>query len=294
MTSCTEKSHHNSRAQSAALNELQRVWVHSRLPFCSEMEKHHLTTEFNLPISTLEGINMKIDIWSDIICPFCYIGKRKLELALEQTGIDAVIEWRSFELDPAAPRSFGAPLPDVLQKMYGFNKSQAIGMLMHEELDARRVGLDFQWRIAKPGNTFDAHRLVHLAKQHGIGGEVKERFFRAFFTEGQDIGDQQILRALAIEAGLVAEEVDAVLAGDRFTDEVRADEQAAKEREISGVPYYLINGQVALPGARRVEEFVQVLREQQAQLTPQSTSGEPQDSASAEAGMCKDGVCAIR
>ena len=237
---------------------------------------------------------MKIDIWSDIICPFCYIGKRKLELALEQTGIDAVIEWRSFELDPAAPRSFGAALPDVLQKMYGFSKDQAVGMLMHEEMEARRIGLDFQWRIAKPGNTFDAHRLLHLAKQHDIGGEVKERLFRAYFTEGQDVGDQQVLRALALEMGLEAEEVDAVLAGDRFTDAVRADEQEAKERGISGVPYYLINGKTAVPGARRVEEFVQVLREEQAQLAPQPASGEQQDNAAPEAGVCKDGVCAIR
>lgn len=238
---------------------------------------------------------MKIDIWSDVICPFCYIGKRRLELALEQTGINAVIEWRSFELDPAAPRSFGAPLPEVLQKLYGFSKDQALGMLMHEELDARRIGLNFQWRIAKPGNTFDAHRLVHLAKHHDSGDKVKERLFRAYFTEGQDVGDQQVLRTLAIEMGLAAEEVDTVLASDRFDVEVRADEEEAKQRGISSVPYYLINGQVTLPGARRVEEFVQVLRDQQALITPQTTSDGAQDSgASAEAGMCKDGVCAVR
>ncbi len=240
---------------------------------------------------------MKIDIWSDVICPFCYIGKRKLEAALEQSGIEADIEWHSFELDPAAPRSFGAPLPEVLQKMYGFTYGQAIGMLMHEELEARRMGLDFQWRSAKPGNTFDAHRLIHLAKQHeqqGMGGKLKERLLRAYFSEGQDIGDQLVLRCLAIEMGLDAGEVDAVLAGERFGDAVRADEEEAKQRGISGVPYYLINGQVSLPGMRKVEEFVRVLRDQEAMIAPRATSSEAEGGTAAAAGMCKDGFCEIQ
>ena len=232
---------------------------------------------------------MKIDIWSDVICPFCYIGKRKLEVALEETGIEAAIEWHSFELDPAAPRSFGEALPEVLQKMYGFTREQALGMLMHEELEARRMGLDFQWRSAKPGNTFDAHRLIHLAKQHeqqGMGGKLKERLLLAYFTEGQDIGDQQVLRGLALEVGLGAEEVDAVLASDRFESEVRADEEEARQRGIKGVPYYVINGQATVPGARDVAEFVRVLRDQQAVIAPQAGSD--------DAAMCKDGFCEIQ
>lgn len=236
---------------------------------------------------------MKIDIWSDVICPFCYIGKRKLEAALEQTGITAQIEWHSFELNPSAPRSYGMPLPDVMDHLYGFGRQRALGILNHEEQEARRMGLDFQWRIAKPGNTFDAHRLIHLVRHDGIGDKVKERFLRAYFTEGQEIGDRQVLHALALETGLAAADVDAVLASDRFADEVRADERQAAELGIRGVPYFVIDGQVSVSGARDVEEFVRVLREQEPIASDAASDTEP-DTASDGAAMCGDGFCEVR
>ncbi|AYQ40874.1 DSBA oxidoreductase [Burkholderia aenigmatica] len=236
---------------------------------------------------------MKIDIWSDVICPFCYIGKRKLEAALEQTGIAAQIEWHSFELNPSAPRSYAMPLPDVMNRLYGIDRQRALAILNHEEQEARSMGLDFQWRIARPGNTFDAHRLIHLARHEGIGGQVKERFLRAYFTEGQDIGDRQVLRALALGTGLPADDVDAVLGSDRFADEVRADEQQAVELGIRGVPYFVINGQASVSGARDVADFVRVLREQAAiaAAATQETGPAP---ASDDAGICKDGFCEVR
>ena len=199
---------------------------------------------------------MKIDIWSDVICPFCTIGKRKLELALAQTGINADIEWHSFELNPHAPPSYGMPLPGVLHTLYGMDEDYALGVLAHEEAAARAVGLEFRWRDAKPGNTFDAHRLLHLGKSVGLGGVVKDRFLRAYFSEGQEIGNPAVLRVLAQEAGLEAAAIDEVLASDLYADAVRADERRAAELGIRGVPYFLIDGQMAIAGAQDVTEFV--------------------------------------
>lgn len=206
---------------------------------------------------------MKIDIWSDVICPFCTIGKRKLELALAQTGINADIEWHSFELNPHAPPSYGMPLPGVLHTLYGMDEDYALGVLAHEEAAARAVGLEFRWRDAKPGNTFDAHRLLHLGKSVGLGGVVKDRFLRAYFSEGQEIGNPAVLRVLAQEAGLEAAAIDEVLASDLYTDAVRADERRAAELGIRGVPYFLIDGQMAIAGAQDVTEFVRVLQARQ-------------------------------
>ena len=206
---------------------------------------------------------MKIDIWSDVICPFCTLGKRKLELALAQTGINADIEWHSFELNPHAPPSYGMPLPGVLHTLYGMDEDYALGVLAHEEAAARAVGLEFRWRDAKPGNTFDAHRLLHLGKSVGLGGVVKDRFLRAYFSEGQEIGNPAVLRVLAQEAGLEAAAIDEVLASDLYADAVRADERRAAELGIRGVPYFLIDGQVAIAGAQDVTEFVRVLQARQ-------------------------------
>ncbi|MEU6575748.1 DsbA family oxidoreductase [Streptomyces sp. NPDC046805] len=225
---------------------------------------------------------MKIDIWSDVICPFCYIGKRKLELALEKTGIEVEVKWHSFELNPDAPRSYGVPLPDMLSRMYGLSPAQALAVLEQEQREAARVGLDFRWRIAKPGNTFDAHRLLHLADSKGLGDQAEERFSRGYFTEGQDIGDPEALRRMAVESGLAAEDVDAVLSGDRFAAEVRADEHEAHELGIRGVPYFVINGHTTISGARDVEEFERVLREQADWESDEVLEG---------VGMCTDGFC---
>lgn len=226
---------------------------------------------------------MKIDVWSDVICPFCYIGKRRLELALEQTGVDAEIVWHSFELNPAAPASYGTTLPEVMSRAYGASLPQALAVLAHEEEQANSVGLDFQWRSARPGNTFTAHRVLHLAKAHGRGGEAEERFFRAYFSEGEEIGSPDVVRRLALEIGLDAAEVDEVLAGDGYAREVRADEQRAADLGVRGVPFFVVNDAATVSGAQSVEHFAQVLREEAARVR----------SAPSDGALCHDGVCEL-
>lgn len=223
---------------------------------------------------------MKIDVWSDVICPFCYIGKRRLELALERTGIAADVEFHSFELSPDAPRSYGAALPDVMGMMYGASRPQALQVLAHEEAEAASVGLDFQWRTAQPGNTFDAHRLVHLAKSHGLGTAAEERFFRAYFSESEPVGSPEVLRRLALEIGLGADEIDEVLSGDRFADDVRADEQRAMDLGVRGVPFFVIDNDATISGAQSVEAFVAVL---QSQASKAISAG----------AVCHDGYCEL-
>lgn len=221
---------------------------------------------------------MKIEVWSDVICPFCYIGKRKLEAALKQLGLEPEIRWRSFELNPGAPQSYGFSLPELLRRMYGLSPERAQAMLFYEEGEARKMGIDFNWRQAKPGNTFDAHRLLQLARQKGISG-LAERLFHAYFTEGREIGDPDTLRSAALDAGLDARDVEAVLAGDLFADEVRADERKAEELGIHGVPHFIFNNQAVISGAREVSAFVSVLGAEAA--------------AEGAGAICKDGVCEV-
>lgn len=227
---------------------------------------------------------MKIEIWSDIICPFCYIGKRKLEIALAKTGIQADIEWHSFELNPNAPQSYGVPLPEMLNMMYGFSPERALSVLEYEQQTAESVGLDFQWQISKPGNTFNAHRLIHLGNSLSIGDQVKERFLKAYFTEGEEIGNPEVLRRLAIDIGLPEALVDGVLSTNQFSDAVRADEKEAAIIGIRGVPYFLINGDVAIAGAQEIDEFVRVLTEQnEAAINKEKTT--------LNGAQCQDGIC---
>lgn len=225
---------------------------------------------------------MKIDIWSDVICPFCYIGKRKLEIALEQTGITAEIHWHSFELNPSAPVSYGVPLQDVISRMYGLSPSHALGILHHEEQEAARVGLDFQWKNAKPGNTFNAHRLIHLAASKGLGTQAKEHFLHAYFTLGMEIGNPEVLRQLAVEIGLSLDEIDAVLSSNQFADDVRADEKLAAIKGIHGVPYFIINNQAQISGAREISDFVQVLLDQNKRVSTEENFL-----------TCEDGFCQV-
>lgn len=244
---------------------------------------------------------MKIDVWSDIICPFCFIGKRKLEMALKAAGItNATIEFHSFELQPSAPQSFGISLQKLLSSFYGMSEQHALGVLAHEEEAARAVGLDFQWRKAQPGNTFTAHRLLHLARSKGLGLPAEERFMHAYFTEGKAIGDPAVLRDLSLQVGLAAADVDAVLQSQQFAAEVRADERRAASMGVHGVPYFLINGSVAIKGAQDIAEFARVLKEQAAKeptaapplptATATQAAAEPSDSVPAGV-VCTDGVC---
>lgn len=234
---------------------------------------------------------MKVEIWSDVVCPWCAIGKRRFEKALAQFAHrdDVDVRWRSFELDPSAPAELAEDLTDHLAAKYGVGRAQA--EQMHAQMTERAAadGWDFHFEHAKPGNTFNAHRLLHLAADRGLQDAVKERLFGAYLVEGERIGDPETLARIGAEAGLDADEASEVLAGDRYADDVRADEQQARAYGISGVPFYVIDEKYGVSGAQPAEALLQVLDTAWAEahplqvLTPAGGPGE----------ACADGSCTI-
>jgi predicted DsbA family dithiol-disulfide isomerase len=204
---------------------------------------------------------MKVEIWSDIHCPWCYIGKRRFEKALNQfEHRDQVdITWRSFQLDPRAPREYNGTLNDMLAEKKGISPERAQAMHEHVTALAAQEGLDYHFELARVGNSFDAHRLVHLAGEHDLSGKMQERLFRAYFTEGQHVGNADTLAQLAVEVGLDADEVRAMLASDAYAADVRADIQRAGSIGVSGVPFFLFDERYAISGAQPTELFTTAL-----------------------------------
>jgi predicted DsbA family dithiol-disulfide isomerase len=202
-----------------------------------------------------------VEIWSDIACPWCYIGKRRFEAALagyEHAG-EVTYQWRSFELDPGAPPERAGDRAEHLAGKYGIPVEQARAM---EEQMAERAaadGLTFDFSIARAGNTFDGHRVLQLALEHGVQPAMKERLMRAYFTEGELISDHETLVRLAGEVGLDGEEVRAVLAGDRYAAEVREDEQLAQRIGIQGVPFFVADRRFGVSGAQPPEVLQEFL-----------------------------------
>lgn len=194
---------------------------------------------------------LSVDIWSDIVCPWCYVGKRRFEKALAQFAhaSDVVITWHSFELDPRAPKE-SVDLAENLAKKYRRTREQAQQMLDQMTKTAAGEGLEIHFEKAQTSNTFDAHRVLHLAREQGRQAAVKERLMRAYFCEGEPFGDHATLARLAVDAGLDEQEVKAVLASDRYADEVRGDEALAQEIGISGVPFFVIAGRLGISGAQ--------------------------------------------
>ncbi len=197
---------------------------------------------------------LQIDIWSDIACPWCYIGKRHLEQALEKFAHKDEVEivWRAFELDPSAPktRDDSQSYAERIAKKYGTRTEQAQQRIDQMVATAAGDGLEFRFDRIRPGNTFDAHRLVHLGHERGVQDAVKERLLRAYMTEGQAIGERDVLVTLAREAGLDEQEAREVLEGDRYATEVRQDEALARELGISGVPFFVLDGKIGVSGAQ--------------------------------------------
>jgi predicted DsbA family dithiol-disulfide isomerase len=206
---------------------------------------------------------MKVEIWSDVVCPWCYVGKRQFEAALAQfEHADAVeVTWRSFELDRTASRSPAeqGQYAQRLAKKYGSSLEQAQGMIDNMTAVAASVGLDFRFDLARPGNTFDAHRLLHLALARGLQDPLKERLDRATFSEGLRVSDHDELTALAVEVGLDEAEVREVLAGDRYTTDVLADEERAAELDITGVPFFVVDGRFGISGAQTPDRLLRAL-----------------------------------
>jgi predicted DsbA family dithiol-disulfide isomerase len=205
---------------------------------------------------------MKIEIWSDLVCPWCYIGKRRLESALEEFGEEAEVkvEWRSFELDPSAPTEPDESLADALATKYGMSPDQARGMMAHMARTGAQEGLKMNFDRPRGGNTMDAHRLLHLAAEKGLQAPMKERLFRAYMTEGRSVSNRGELAALAAEVGLDPDEVRITLESDEFTVDVRRDQERARELGVSGVPFFLLNERLAVSGAQPPKVLLEALR----------------------------------
>ncbi len=205
--------------------------------------------------------NMRVDIWSDVICPWCYIGKRRFEKALSgfEHRDEVQVEWHSFELDPNAPSRREGNLADLLSAKYGMTRQQAVDANDNITALAAAEGLDYHLEQARPGNTFDAHRLIHLAADHGVQGEMKERLLRGYFSEGMAVGDADDLVAAGVDAGLDKDEVRAVLDGDAYAAAVRADESEAQRLGISGVPFFVLDQRYGISGAQAPEGILAAL-----------------------------------
>ena len=206
---------------------------------------------------------MLVEVWSDVVCPWCYIGKRHLEQALEgyEHRDEVAVRWRSFELDPSAPATREGDYAGRLAAKYGVPRHQAQAMVDSMTARGAGVGVDFRFDRSRPGNTFDAHRLLHLAAERGVQTALKERLFAATFTDGEPIADRDTLVRLASEAGLDADEARAVLASDAYADAVRADERQAAAYGIRGVPFFVVDGTYAASGAQPPEVLREMLEQ---------------------------------
>ena len=213
---------------------------------------------------------MEVEIWSDVACPWCYVGKRRFEAALEQFEHrdDVTITWRSFELDPEAPAEREGDRAEHLARKYGMSAEQAKESEAQMTATAAGEGLDFRFDISRAGNTFDGHRLVHLAKAHDLQDAMKERLLHAYFGEGQLISDHETLARLAQEVGLPEDEVRETLASDRYSADVRQDEQTAQSFGISAVPTFVVDRQLGASGAHPPEQLLGLLRQGWAQRKP--------------------------
>lgn len=232
---------------------------------------------------------MKIDIWTDIVCPFCYLGRRRFETALQrfEHRDEVEVQWHSFELDRNADPVAQDDLPTHIATKYRTTRAAAIAQ--HEQLaeQFREVGIEFDWQAARRGNTFDAHRLVHLAADADgpqAASFVHERLMKAYFTDGVAIGDPDALVALAPELGLDPEAVRAMLDSDDYGNHVRSDEATAKMLGIDAVPFFVLDRRYGVSGAQPVEVFEQALAQAWA------TRDDEREPAMA-AGGCGDGGC---
>ena len=204
---------------------------------------------------------MQVEIWSDVVCPWCYLGKRYFEQALEQFGhrdeVDVV--YRSFELDPSAPADATTPTVELLAGKYGMTPEQAEGAQRQMEQRAAQAGLTFRMGELRSGSTRDAHRLLQLARERGRQPELVERLHRAYFTEQDSVFDREALARLAADAGLDPAEVADVLGSDQFGADVTADEQTAQALGATGVPFFVIDRKYGISGAQPPELIGQAL-----------------------------------
>jgi predicted DsbA family dithiol-disulfide isomerase len=226
-------------------------------------------------------------VWSDVVCPWCYIGKRRLEAALERFPHRDSVEvvWRSFQLDPTAPEGeTHATLPALAAK-YGRSVEEMRGTMRHVEETAAGEGLAYDLANAVSGNTLPAHELLHLAAEHGLQGEAKERLLHAHFEEARSVFDADSLTALAVEVGLDEAEVRAALADSRYRPAVREDIETARALGATGVPFFVVDRRYGASGAQPADLLLQLLERAWADAHPLATVP--------AAEGCEDGSCAV-
>lgn len=205
---------------------------------------------------------VRIDVWSDLLCPFCHLGRRHLALALEgfEHADEVDIIWHSYQLDRNAPAELEGSTIDRIAEKYGTSSDQMVATHEQMALDAAAVGLDFQWEKLVSGNSYDAHRLLHFARSIGREQEVTDRIMRAWYSEGASIGNHETLTALAVEAGLEQAAVRELLAGDEFGQEVRTDLALASQIGITSVPTFVLDQKFGVTGAQPPEVIRNAIR----------------------------------
>jgi predicted DsbA family dithiol-disulfide isomerase len=206
---------------------------------------------------------MQVDVWSDVMCPWCAVGRAQLleaKARFEAENDEPVtFRWRAFELDPNAPVEREGDYVAMLARKYGRSRDEMQQMVHQMTARGAQVGVRFDFDSIRPGNTFDAHRLLHLAEAHGMQDALKARLFEAYFAEGAAVGRPEVLQQLAEDAGLPSAEVADVLATDRFADAVRGEEQLARQLGVNGVPFFVFDQRVAVSGAQPTEVLLQAL-----------------------------------
>ncbi|MEJ2899971.1 DsbA family oxidoreductase [Acinetobacter sp. NS-4] len=228
---------------------------------------------------------MRVDIWSDVVCPFCYIGKKRLEAAAEQAGVELEVHWHSYELDPEAPVRQEISNSERLAQKYGRTLVEVEEMQRNIAAMAAEEGIQFNWENANSGNTFNAHRIIHLAQSKGLGSEAKEAFFYSYMTQGLPIGERETLEDVAARIGLNPVEVDDLLNSEEYADFVKFDEDVARDQlKVTGVPFFVFDQRIALAGAQPREVFLQVM--EKAQQAPQQANMPAEDTA-----VCKEDNC---
>ena len=234
---------------------------------------------------------MELEIWSDVVCPWCYVGKRRMEAALArfEHGDEVHVTWRSFELDPRAPAVREGRYADRLATKYGLSVAEAQAMIDRMTKAAADEGIAFRFDIARPGNTFDAHRLLHLAAVHRVQDQLQERLLAATFSEGQAIGDHEVLVRLATDVGIDADEVARMLASDDYAEAVRSDERVAAELGITAVPFFVVDRAYGLSGAQPPEALCALLQRGSADIHEPGLATESSAAPGCDGDTCEIG-----
>lgn len=206
---------------------------------------------------------MKLIVWLDIACPYCYIGRKNLDRALKELDAGIEVEYKSFRLNPTAPIDPDFTMKEELAGKYGRSESEVDGMLDQLTVQGKEAGITFNLDAVVPSNTMDAHRVIKFAARDGKDGEVMDALYHAYFEAGRNTADHGVLIGIAEDAGLDAETVRKMLESDLHKDMVYADQNEAQDIGVQGVPFIVINGEYALPGAMRTEDYIRALQEAQ-------------------------------